>query len=195
MQDSDNIESTQARKRRLVLPWVGAVSGHVLPLFFSFIRCLTRCLTVLLALRSHPATSPLNVLTPLQKADSHLRTPRTAAPPGAGTSPRVIVLPISHSDASSMKLRYYLELPLSTKNVIISNNTASLWLFLQQDMTSGSKLLHGLHTHTMVLPVQRVLNLRFGFHIDRAGAVVQDQDAGMRQQRAGDGDALLLPAR
>ena len=42
---------------------------------------------------------------------------------------------------------------------------------------------------------QRVLDLGLGLHIHRAGAVVQDQDLGLRDQGAGDGDALLLPAR
>ncbi len=33
-----------------------------------------------------------------------------------------------------------------------------------------------------------------GLHVDRAGAVVEDQDGRLGQQRPGDGDALLLPA-
>ena len=47
----------------------------------------------------------------------------------------------------------------------------------------------------IMLRFQRVLDLRLGLHVDRAGAVVQDQDLRARQQRAGDGEALLLPAR
>jgi hypothetical protein len=41
---------------------------------------------------------------------------------------------------------------------------------------------------------QRILDLGFGLHVDRAGAVIQDQDGGLEQQGAGDGDALFLPA-
>jgi len=42
--------------------------------------------------------------------------------------------------------------------------------------------------------LERILNLGFGFHIDRAGAVVQNQDLGLGDDGAGDGDALLLSA-
>ena len=41
---------------------------------------------------------------------------------------------------------------------------------------------------------QRRLDLGLGLHIHRAGAVVEDQHGGFEQQRAGDGDALFLPA-
>ena len=40
---------------------------------------------------------------------------------------------------------------------------------------------------------KRSLNLVLGLHIDRARAVIEDEDAGLDQQGAGDGDALFLP--
>ena len=43
-------------------------------------------------------------------------------------------------------------------------------------------------------PVERLLDLVLGDGVDAAGRVVQDQDARVEQQGAGDGDALLLPA-
>ena len=42
--------------------------------------------------------------------------------------------------------------------------------------------------------IQRILNFDFGFQINRAGAVVQDQNTRCDQQRAGNGDALFLSA-
>ena len=41
-------------------------------------------------------------------------------------------------------------------------------------------------------PVERVLDEHFGRNVDIAGGVVQDQDARVGQQGAGDGDALFL---
>ena len=46
-----------------------------------------------------------------------------------------------------------------------------------------------------IIASNAVLNFGFGLHIHRTGAVVQDQDLGLGEQRAGDGDALLLSAR
>ena len=40
----------------------------------------------------------------------------------------------------------------------------------------------------------RLLDLVFGGAVDGAGRVVQDQDARIGEQRAGDGDALALTA-
>ena len=42
--------------------------------------------------------------------------------------------------------------------------------------------------------VERFLDLRLGRQIHAGGRVVQDQDARIEQQGAGDGDALLLSA-
>jgi hypothetical protein len=42
---------------------------------------------------------------------------------------------------------------------------------------------------------QRLANLCFRLEVDRRCGVVQDQDARILEQRAGNGDALLLPAR
>ncbi len=43
-------------------------------------------------------------------------------------------------------------------------------------------------------PLQRQLDQPFGLGVDAGGGVVQDQDARVLEQGAGDGDALLLPA-
>ena len=43
-------------------------------------------------------------------------------------------------------------------------------------------------------PFQRQLNQPLGFGVDARGGVIQQQDARVFQQSAGDGDALLLPA-
>ena len=43
--------------------------------------------------------------------------------------------------------------------------------------------------------VERLLDLLFGRGVDRGSRLVQDQDARIDQQRAGDGDALALAAR
>ena len=43
--------------------------------------------------------------------------------------------------------------------------------------------------------VQRGADLGLGLGVHRRGGVVQDQDTGILEQRAGDGDALLLPSR
>ncbi len=45
-----------------------------------------------------------------------------------------------------------------------------------------------------VFRLQRRLDAALRFHIDGAGAVVQDEDRRLDEQGAGDGDALLLPA-
>ena len=42
-------------------------------------------------------------------------------------------------------------------------------------------------------PDQGVLNPAFGFDIDRAGRVVQDEDGRLEEERARDGDTLFLP--
>src|SRR3546814_4945394 len=41
----------------------------------------------------------------------------------------------------------------------------------------------------------RSLDRHLGFHIQRAGRFVEDQDPGITDQRPGDGHALALPAR
>ena len=46
-----------------------------------------------------------------------------------------------------------------------------------------------------VQAAQRLTDEGLGFGIHRGGRVVQDQDARVFEQRAGDRDALLLPAR
>ncbi len=43
--------------------------------------------------------------------------------------------------------------------------------------------------------VQCILDLDLGLHIDRTGAVIQDQHCRLRQQRASNGHALLLSPR
>jgi hypothetical protein len=43
--------------------------------------------------------------------------------------------------------------------------------------------------------VERLLDFLLGLGIDRRGGLVEDQDARVDQQRAGDGDALALAAR
>ena len=43
--------------------------------------------------------------------------------------------------------------------------------------------------------LQRLLDQVFGLRIQRGGGLIQQQDRRIAQQRAGDGDALALPAR
>ena len=42
--------------------------------------------------------------------------------------------------------------------------------------------------------IQRFADLHFSFHIHGGGGVIQNEDARVDQQSAGDGDALLLPS-
>ena len=42
--------------------------------------------------------------------------------------------------------------------------------------------------------IQRLPDLRFRLQVDRGGGIIQHEDAGILEQRAGDGDALLLSA-
>ena len=44
-------------------------------------------------------------------------------------------------------------------------------------------------------PVDRFLHLGFGFHVECAGRLVEDQDGRILENGAGDGDALALAAR
>ena len=43
--------------------------------------------------------------------------------------------------------------------------------------------------------LQRLLDLRLGRRVERAGRLVEDQDRRVLQQRPGDGEALALAAR
>jgi hypothetical protein len=43
-------------------------------------------------------------------------------------------------------------------------------------------------------PRERLLDERLALRVERAGGLVEDEDARVGQQRAGDGDALPLPA-
>ncbi len=44
------------------------------------------------------------------------------------------------------------------------------------------------------LCIQRILDFGLGLHIHGAGAIVEDQDLGMRDQRPGNSQALFLPS-
>ena len=43
--------------------------------------------------------------------------------------------------------------------------------------------------------LQRLLDQVFSLCVDAAGGVIEDEDTRVNEQGAGDGDALLLPAR
>ena len=48
--------------------------------------------------------------------------------------------------------------------------------------------------HVRVVPVQGLVELCLGFQIQRAGGIIKDQDLAALQKRAGNGNALALPA-
>ena len=54
---------------------------------------------------------------------------------------------------------------------------------------------HDEHRAAVGQPVHRLLHQPFAFGVERGGRLVQQQDRRVAQDRAGDGDALLLPAR